>query len=176
MAHGGFRAVRISSCPSPFCRVCFVDCFSIISAFDVGDLQFFSPLEPLRARNAFLRHIAPTRKKDWVVYTKQPLAGPEEVLKYVARYARRVAISNHRLLDINDGKIQFRWKDYRDDNRHKTLTLGADEFIRRFLLHVLPDGFPTYSLFRLSVPAAHANAAAHEHPKSTKTKRLQRAI
>ena len=107
----------------------------LLQAFDAGDLQFFSSLEPLRARNAFLRHIAPTRKKDWVVYAKPPFAGPEEVLKYVARYTHRVAISNNRLLDINDGKVQFRWKDYRDGNRHKTMTLDADEFIRRFLLH-----------------------------------------
>ncbi len=110
-------------------------------AFDAGDLQFFSCLEPLRMRNAFLRHIAPTRKKDWVVYAKRPFAGPEQVLKYVARYTHRVDISNNRLLDINDGKVEFRWKDYRDGNRHKTMTLRADEFIRRFLLHVLPDGF-----------------------------------
>ena len=116
-------------------------------AFDAGDLQFFSSLEPLRARNAFLRHIAPTRKKDWVVYAKRPFAGPEEVLKYVARYTHRVAISNDRLLDIDDGQIQFRWKDYRDDNRQKTMTLGADEFIRRFLLHVLPDGFQRIRYF-----------------------------
>jgi hypothetical protein len=116
-------------------------------AFDAGDLQFFSSLEPLRARNAFLRHIAPIRKKDWVVYAKPPFAGPEEVLKYVARYTHSVAISNNRLLDINDGKVQFRWKDYRDDNRHKTMTLGADEFIRRFLLHVLPDGFQRIRYF-----------------------------
>ena len=110
-------------------------------AFDAGDLRFFSSLEPLRMRDAFLSHIAPCREKDWVVYAKRPFAGPEEVLKYVARYTHRVAISNDRLLDINDGKVQFRWKDYRDSNRHKTMTLDADEFIRRFLLHVLPDGF-----------------------------------
>jgi Putative transposase len=142
-ARDGFRVARISSCPSPFWRVCFVDWFLdyLQQAYDAGDLQFFSSLEPLRARNAFLRHIAPIRKKDWVAYAKPPFAGPEEVLKYVARYTHRVAISNNRLLDIDDGKVQFRWKDYRDDNRHKTMTLGADEFIRRFLLHVIPDGF-----------------------------------
>jgi len=116
-------------------------------AFDAGDLQFFSSLEPLRERNAFLRHIAPIRKKDWVVYAKPPFAGPEEVLKYVARYTHRVAISNNRLIDINDGKVQFRWKDYREGNRHKTMTLAADEFIRRFLLHVLPDGFQRIRYF-----------------------------
>jgi|SRR5580658_1293983 hypothetical protein len=110
-------------------------------AFDAGDLQFFSSLEPLRVAKAFLRHIAPVRRKDWVVYAKPPFAGPDEVLKYVARYTHSIAISNNRLLNINDGKVQFRWKDYRDDNRQKTMTLGADEFIRRFLLHILPDRF-----------------------------------
>ncbi len=110
-------------------------------AFDAGDLKFFSSLDPLRMRDAFLRYLAPIRKKDWVVYAKKPFAGPEEVLKYVARYTHRIAITNNRLLDTNDGKVQFRWKDYRDGNRQKTMTLGADEFIRRFLLHVLPDGF-----------------------------------
>ena len=116
-------------------------------AFDAGDLQFFSSLEPLRIRNTFLRYLAPIRKKDWVVYAKRPFAGPEEVLKYVARYTHRIAITNNRLLDINDGKVQFRWKDYRDGSRHKTMTLGADEFIRRLLLHVLPDGFQRIRYF-----------------------------
>ena len=115
-------------------------------AFDAGDLQFFSSLEPLRMRDAFLRHIAPTQKKDWVVYAKQPFAGPEEVLKYVARYTHRVAISNNRLLNIDDRKVQFRWKDYRDGNRQKTMTLDADEFIRRFLLYVLPMGSSVFAI------------------------------
>ena len=116
-------------------------------AFNAGDLQFFSSLESLRIRNTFLRYIAPIRKEDWVVYAKRPFAGPEEVLKYVARYTHRIAIANNRLLNINDGKVQFRWRDYRDGNRHKTMTLGADEFIRRFLLHVLPDGFQRIRYF-----------------------------
>jgi len=116
-------------------------------AFDAGDLQFISSLEPLRVRDAFLRHVALIRKTDWVVYAKRPFAGPEEVLKYVARYTHRIAITNNRLLDINDGKVQFRWKDYRDGSRHKTMTLGAHEFIRRFLLHVLPDGFQRIRYF-----------------------------
>jgi Putative transposase/Transposase zinc-binding domain len=116
-------------------------------AFDAGDLQFFSSLESLRMRDAFLRHIAPIQKKDWVVYAKRPFAGPEQVLKYVARYTHRIAISNNRLLDIDDGKVQFRWKDYRNGHRQKTMTLGADEFIRRFLLHVLPDGFQRIRYF-----------------------------
>ena len=116
-------------------------------AFDAGDLQFFSSLEALRIRNAFLRYIAAARKKDWVVYAKPPFAGPEAVLNYVARYTHRVAISNDRLIDINDAEVQFRWKDYRDGNRQKTMTLRADEFIRRFLLHVLPDGFQRIRYF-----------------------------
>jgi Putative transposase len=76
-----------------------------------------------------------------VVYAKRPFAGPEQVLDYVGRYTHRVAISNNRLVSMDDGKVRFRWKDYRDDNRQKTMTLEADEFIRRFLIHVLPDGF-----------------------------------
>jgi hypothetical protein len=78
---------------------------------------------------------------DWVVYAKQPFAGPAQVLDYVGRYTHRVSISNNRLVSMDDGKVRFRWKDYRDDNRQKTMTLEAGEFIRRFLIHVLPDGF-----------------------------------
>jgi Putative transposase/Transposase zinc-binding domain len=126
-------------------RRLFVD--YLTQAFDAGDLQFFSSLEPLRMRDAFLRHIASSRKKDWVVYAKPPFAGPEEVLKYVARYTHSVAISNNRLLDINDGRVAFRWKDYRNGDCHKTMTLSADEFIRRFLLHILPDGFQRIRYF-----------------------------
>jgi hypothetical protein len=76
-----------------------------------------------------------------VVYAKKPFAGPELVLDYVGRYTHRVAISNNRLLDIAEDKVTFRYKDYRHDAQHKTMTLGAEEFIRRFLLHVLPEGF-----------------------------------
>jgi hypothetical protein len=110
-------------------------------AFDAGELQFFSTLEPLRQRRAFLRYLAPVRQAQWVVYAKPPFAGPEQVLEYVGRYTHRVAISNNRLLDIADGTVRFRWKDYRDRNRQKAMTVSADEFIRRFLLHVLPEGF-----------------------------------
>jgi hypothetical protein len=110
-------------------------------AFDAGELQFFSSLEPLRERPAFLRYLAPIRYAEWVVYAKPPFAGPEQVLEYVGRYTHRVAISNNRLLDIADGMVRFLWRDYRDHNRQKTMTVSADEFIRRFLLHVLPQGF-----------------------------------
>jgi hypothetical protein len=76
-----------------------------------------------------------------VVFAKRPFAGPAQVLDYVGRYTHRVAISNSRLVSIDDGKVRFHWKDYRDANRQKTMTLPAEEFIRRFLIHVLPDGF-----------------------------------
>ena len=110
-------------------------------AFAARKLQFFSSLEPLRQLRAFLDYLAPTRRAQWVVYAKPPFAGPAQVLEYVGRYTHRVAISNNRLLDIEDGSIRFRWKDYRRDDRQKTMTVTADEFIRRFLLHVLPNGF-----------------------------------
>ena len=110
-------------------------------AFDSGQLRFFSSLQTLEDRQTFLRHLAPVRKEEWVVYAKPPFARPQQVLQYVGRYTHRVAISNNRLLDIEDGQVQFSWKDYRHNNRQKTMTLPADEFIRRFLLHVLPNGF-----------------------------------
>ena len=110
-------------------------------AFDTDRLAFFGALAPLRHRRAFLRHLGPARKTEWVVYAKPPFAGPEQVLAYVARYTHRVAISNDRMIGIDNGKVRFRWKDYRNGNRPKTMAFPADEFIRRFLLHVLPDGF-----------------------------------
>lgn len=113
----------------------------LLQAFDAGKLKFYSSLEPLRERCAFLHHLAPARETEWVVYAKRPFAGPEQVLDYVGRYTHRVAISNNRLLDIDHGKVTFRYKDYRHDSQQKTMTLDAEEFIRRFLLHVLPDGF-----------------------------------
>ncbi|MGA8311047.1 MAG: IS91 family transposase, partial [Terriglobales bacterium] len=111
------------------------------AAFDTGQLQFFSSLEHLRDPKAFLQYLAPLRKKKWVVYAKPPFGGPQQVLNYLGRYTHRVAISNNRLLSIDDGKVAFRWKDYRHHDQQKTMTLDAEEFIRRFLLHVLPDGF-----------------------------------
>jgi hypothetical protein len=109
--------------------------------FDRGELQFFSTLEELREPEAFRRYLDPLRKKEWVVYAKAPFAGPGQVLDYVGRYTHRVAISNHRLVDIEDGHVTFRWKDYRDGNAQKMMTLAVAEFIRRFLMHVLPPGF-----------------------------------
>jgi hypothetical protein len=101
---------------------------ALVKAFDAGKLRFFSSLEPLRLRPAFLRHLRLARKTECVVYAKPPFAGdPDDVLKYVARYTHRVAISNDRILDIKDGEVRFRWKDYRDDGRSKTMALAAEE-------------------------------------------------
>jgi hypothetical protein len=114
---------------------------SLQKAFDSGKLQFFAALEPLRERLEFTRQMARTKNSEWVVYVNRPFAGPAQVLDYVGRYTHRVAISNNRLLDIENDQVRFQWKDYRDGDQIKTMTLSADEFIRRFLLHVLPDGF-----------------------------------
>ena len=110
-------------------------------AFDAGELSFFSSLAALRDRQAFAQYLGPVRTTDWVVYAKPPFAGPQQVLDYVGRYTHRVAISNHRLLAIDAGQVRFRWKDYRAGHQQNTMTLAAEEFIRRFLLHVLPEGF-----------------------------------
>jgi Putative transposase len=110
-------------------------------AFEDGQLKFFSSLQQLQDRKAFLRHLAPLRKNEWVVYAKKPFAGPQQVLDYVGRYTHRVAISNNRILNIEHVQVTFRYKDYRHGSQQKTMSLSADEFIRRFLLHVLPEGF-----------------------------------
>ena len=114
---------------------------SLQHAFDSGKLEFFNTLESLRDRRAFVQFVDRMKDCDWVVYAKRPFAGPQQVLDYVGRYTHRVAISNNRLLDIENGQVCFEWKDYRTGGQVKTMTLSADEFIRRFLLHVLPDGF-----------------------------------
>lgn len=111
------------------------------SAFDAGHLAFHGSIKSLQDRIAFERLLASIRRKECVVYAKPPFGGPEQVLKYLARYTHRVAISNHRLLAIDDGKVTFRWKEYALGNRHRKMTLEATEFIRRFLLHALPSGF-----------------------------------
>jgi hypothetical protein len=111
------------------------------TAFDAGQLHFFHSLESLRQPMAFARHLARAEAHDWVVYAKRPFAGPQQVLDYVGRYTHRVAISNNRLLDIEGDQVQFKWKDYRHGDQIKTMTLSADEFIRRFLMHVMPNGF-----------------------------------
>jgi len=110
-------------------------------AFSAGKLNFFSEHRHLREPAAFRHYLTPVWNTEWVVYAKRPFAGPGQVLDYVGRYTHRVAISNSRLVSMDDSKVRFRWKDYRDGNRQKIMTLDAEEFIRRFLIHVLPDGF-----------------------------------
>jgi hypothetical protein len=116
-------------------------------AFDSGKLQFFGSLEKLRDPHEFRVHLAPLKNSKWVVYAKPPFGGPQQVLDYVGRYTHRVAISNNRLVDIENDRVSFRWKDYRDNGQQKTMTLSAEEFIRRFLIHVLPDGFQRIRYF-----------------------------
>jgi Putative transposase/Transposase zinc-binding domain len=110
-------------------------------AFDDDKLQFFNNLEALKSRVAFAKYLAPAARAEWVVYAKAPFGGPQQVLQYLGRYTHRVAISNNRLLAFADGQVTFVWKDYRHESRNKVMRLDAHEFIRRFLLHVLPCGF-----------------------------------
>jgi hypothetical protein len=111
-------------------------------AYTAGKLQFYGDLEPLSEPTNFSRYLlAPLGEKKWVVHAKPPFGGPERVLDYLGRYTHRVAISNNRLLELKDGQVSFTYKDYKHEQRRKTMTLSADEFLRRFLLHVLPDGF-----------------------------------
>jgi len=111
-------------------------------AYDAGKLQFHGQFESLSDPLNFARYIAPLRDMEWVVYAKPPFGGPERVLDYLGRYTHRVAISNNRLLELKDGHVSFTYKDYKDEQQQrKVMTLSADEFLRRFLLHVLPDGF-----------------------------------
>jgi hypothetical protein len=115
----------------------------LIELHAAGRLAFFGTLAGLADRRSFLRHLAPVRKKRFVVYAKPPFTGPEAVLAYLSRYTHRVAISNHRLIAFDEVGVTFRYKDYRRDGpeRQRVMTLAPHEFIRRFLLHVLPRGF-----------------------------------
>src|ERR1700723_1308863 len=110
-------------------------------AFDKRELEFFGNLARFIEPAAFVRHLDALRNIEWVVYAKQPFGGPRQVLEYLGRYTHRVAIANSRLIGIDDAEVRFRWKDYRRPDKPKVMTLDADEFIRRFLLHVLPSGF-----------------------------------
>jgi hypothetical protein len=125
-----------------------------------GRLQFCGEFVGLADARAFAAWLAPLRACEWVVYAKRPFAGPAAVLAYLSRYTHRVAISNQRLLALDERGVTFRWKDYRATGRtrHKTMTLATDEFIRRFLLHVLPGGFHRIRHYGLL-----ANAARREH-------------
>jgi hypothetical protein len=111
------------------------------SAFHQGELGFHGKLKPLGEQQNFSAWLKRIVQSEWVVYAKPPFGGPQQVLKYLARYTHRVAISNQRLVALQDGQVTFRWKDYSHGNQYRTMTLEATEFIRRFLLHVLPSGF-----------------------------------
>jgi hypothetical protein len=129
-----------------------------------GRLALFGDLVPLAEKRAFDAALAPLRRAEWVVYAKRPFAGPQAVLAYLARYTHRVAISNSRLIALDDKGVTFKWKDYRVEgrDRFKTMTLAAHEFIRRFLLHVLPSGFHRirhYGLFAGAVRADNIERA-----------------
>jgi hypothetical protein len=115
----------------------------LAAAHEAGRLQFFGEHARLLDQDAFAAYLAPLRKSEWVVYTKRPFAGPEAVLAYLSRYTHRVAIANSRLIALDERGVTFTWKDYREKgrDRQKLMTLAPDEFIRRFLLHVLPAGF-----------------------------------
>jgi Putative transposase/Transposase zinc-binding domain len=148
---------------------------------DAGELQFFTDLAGLKDADAFRTYLAPLRNIEWVVYAKRPFAGAAQVLAYLARYTHRVAIANSRLLDLDDHHVSFRWKDYRENgvSQNKAMRLAVGEFMRRFLLHVLPDGFHRirhYGLFAnghradklvlcrtlLDVPAAEYDRTNHD--------------
>jgi len=116
---------------------------ALVAAHAAGRLQFFSHHAPLADAQAFAAYLAPLRRTEWVVYSKRPFGGPQAVLAYLARYTHRVAISNSRLISADETGVTFKWKDYRiaGADRYKTMTLPTHEFIRRFLMHVLPSGF-----------------------------------
>lgn len=135
---GFFLPVRVLSC---LFRRRFLE--QLHAAHRDGKLQFFGDLAALEAPQALAQYLAPTLQTNWFVYAKRPFAGPEAVLAYLSRYTHRVAISNHRLIAHDNRGVTFQWKDYRSKRciRYKPMTLSTDEFIRRFLIHVLPKGF-----------------------------------
>jgi hypothetical protein len=135
---------------------------ALADAHAAGRLAFFGEIASLRRREAFAAHLAPLRRKNWFVYAKPPFAGPEAVLAYLARYTHRVAIANSRLIALDERGVTFRYKDYRRNGqaRYRTMTLAADEFIRRFLLHVLTKGFHRIRHYGLlASPGGKANIA-----------------
>ena len=144
---GFFLPVRVLS---RLFRRLFLD--KLVAAHQAGQLQFFGNHAPLTDAQAFAAYLGPLRDVEWVVYSKRPFGGPKAVLAYLARYTHRVAISNSRLIALDDNGVTFKWKDYRIEgpDRYKVMTLATHEFIRRFLSHVLPTGFHrirNYGLF-----------------------------
>jgi putative transposase/transposase-like zinc-binding protein len=133
---GFFLPVRVLS---RLFRRLFLD--ELRAAFEDGQLGFFGDLADLADPAGFVRRLRDLRRVEWVVYAKPPFGGPEQVLAYLGRYTHRVAIANSRLVEVTGSDVAFRWKDYRHHGKAKLMVLDADEFIRRFLLHTLPDGF-----------------------------------
>ncbi len=134
----------------------------LLAAHDAGKLRFFGEYADLADPALFRQWLLPLRALEWVVYAKRPFAGPKQVLEYLSRYTHRVAISNHRLIALDERGVTFRWKDYRATGRtrYKVMTLRADEFLRRFLLHVLPTGFHRIRHYGLLANAARADSLA----------------
>jgi len=135
----------------------------LVAAHQAGELQFFNRHAALLDTQAFTAFLAPLRDNEWVVYSKRPFGGPEEVLRYLARYTHRVAISNRRLIACGEKGVTFKWQDYRLEGRerYKTMTLATAEFIRRFLMHVLPAGFHRIRYYGLLASGKRAENIAH---------------
>ncbi len=138
----------------------------LVAAHGDGALSFFGNHASLSDIDVFRAFLKPLHRADWVVYAKRPFAGPDQVLSYLARYTHRVAIANSRLVAFEAGRVTFKWKDYRREgqDRYGLMTLDSDDFIRRFLLHVLPDGFHRirhYGLFANSARADNITRARH---------------
>ena len=134
----------------------------LIAAHQAGRVSFFGDHAPLAAGKAFAAYLRPLRKTDWVVYAKRPFGGPEAVLAYLSRYTHRVAIANSRLIACDEQGVTFKWKDYRSESqdRYKQMTLGTGEFIRRFLIHVLPKGLHRIRHYGLLAKGACADNIA----------------
>ena len=135
----------------------------LVAAHHAGRLQFFGDLARLAEKAAFKAYLKPLREIDWVVYAKEPFAGPGQVLRYLSRYTHRIAISNRRLVSADQNGVAFKYKDYRIEGpaRYKTMTLATDEFIRRFLIHVLPKGFHRIRHYGLLASSNRAENIAH---------------
>ena len=134
----------------------------LAATHDAGGLQFFGDHARLADKAAFEAYLKPLRNIDWVVYAKEPFAGPKQVLRYLSRYTHRIAISNRRLVSADENGVAFKYKDYRIEGpaRYKTMTLTTDEFIRRFLMHVLPQGFHRIRYYGLLASAFRADNIA----------------
>jgi hypothetical protein len=154
---GFFLPVRVLS---RLFRRLFLD--KLTAAHQAGHLKFFGDHASLAENKAFSVYLAPLRRSEWVVYSKRPFGGPQAVLAYLSRYTHRVAISNRRLIALDDAGVTFKWKDYRTKGREraKVMTLAIDEFIRRFLIHVLPGGFHRIRHYGLLASGTRAESIA----------------